>query len=362
MGEKIVTKKAPTIQEVARQAGVSIGTASNVMHGKSELHSPKTAQKVWESARSLGYRSNHLARSLARQRTATLGVVTERHQPMMIRNLYFSYLLDGFLEHAVPHTYQIKLISVLNDDPQNGVLHIENGTVDGAVLIAPVIDSPLLSWAQQSRLPVVVIGSTLPESFGLTCVDVDNEQATRQAIEWLIQQGHRRIGFVKGDPLHWSAYQREQAYLRSMQEHGIVPPQDWLVQGDYMLDSGRKAMEQLLKCRPPLTAIFASNDQMALGIMDACRQYRIRVPAEVSVVGFDNVEHAALTIPTLTTVHHPVREIGMQAAELLIEQVETDKRFAKRVLLPGELVVRDSTRPLEAEAMSASTRVRSTNQ
>jgi len=357
-----LTQKAPTIQEVARHAGVSIGTASNVLHGKSDLHSSKTSQKVWDSAKALGYRSNHLARSLARQRTNTLGVVTERHQPMMIRNLYFGYLLDGFLEYAVPHAYQVKLISILNDDPQNGVLHIENGTVDGVILIAPVIDSPLLSWAQQSRLPVVVCGSTLPESSGLTCVDVNNEQAVRQAVEWLIQQGHRRIGFVKGDRLHWSARQREQAYMRTMQEHGITPQQDWLAQGDYMLDSGRKAMEQLLKCRPPLTAILAANDQMALGIIDACRQYRVRIPAEVSVVGFDNVEHAALTIPALTTVHHPVREIGMRAAELLIEQVETGERFAKRVLLPGELVVRESTRPLETEAVSATNHNRTTNQ
>lgn len=332
-----------TLEEVARHAGVSLGTASNVLHGKRALHSNRTANKVLESANLLGYRSNHLARSLASKRTQIIGFVTERHQTMLTRNRYVIHVLDGILDYLVPLDYHIKLISLLNDEPQHVWSQIDNGTLDGAIVVAPVIGSPLLQWRERSSLPVVVVGSALPSEIPLSWVDVDNESAMFQLVDWLIAQGHRNIGFVQGPPQQWSALQRENGYRRALSHYQIALQPHWIAPGDYDTGSGVEAGKQLLAQNPDLTAIVAANDQMAAGVLEACRALGKRVPEDISVTGFDDMDLARHTTPPLTTIRHTIHDNAMKATKRLVAQIQSDEKPALvQELVPGELVIRDS--------------------
>jgi len=340
-------RRRPTLAVVAREAGVSIGTASNILGAKATLHSPATVERVLQVARRLGYRPNRIARSLAARRSQTIGIIMEPTHAVFTRNEYATAVLDGVVDCFGPEGYHIKIITLRDLNPRTLWAQIDDGTIDGAILIAPLIDSPLLAWHEHTQLPCVVVGSALPESLGFYCVDSDSEGMIAELVRWLIAAGHRRIGFVQGPEEQWSACQREHAYRQAMAAHGIRVSADWLARGFYTQEGGRLAAEQLLRVRPPLTAIIASNDPMALGVLEACRQHGVCVPDDLSVVGFDDMPLAALANPPLTTVRNPIHEIGYHAAQSLLEQMTTGEVKRGQCLIRGELVIRQSAAALK---------------
>ena len=346
-------KQTPTIKDVAAYAGVSVTTVTNVLHGRGHRFSEETRQKVLRAVEALGYRPNQVARSLVRRRSYTLGVVVEHFRGALLGNPYFSTLLDGVLAEAVQAGYQLKIIALTSSDIEHVRQRTEDGSIDGAILAAPLHQSPLLQWAQECPLPCVVAGSS-PRDLHAACVDVDDENAVYQGVKWLIAQGHRRIAFIAGPVNYWSAHQREQGYLRALSEAGIFVTSHWIRRGNYSTESGRWAMEKLLQVRPPFSAVVCCNDWMALGALEALRRRGICVPEEISVMGFDDVEAAAVASPPLTTIRQPVREIGMRAAKLLIQQIESGTRTPERVIFPGELVQRDSTTAFAPETADTS--------
>ncbi len=335
----------PTLEAVARAAGVSIGTASNILGAKATLHSPQTVERVLTVARQLGYRPNRIARSLAARRSQTIGIIMEPMHAVFTRNEYATAVLDGVVDCFTPEGYHIKIITLRDLHPRTLWAQIDDGTIDGAILIAPLIDSPLLKWHEHTQLPCVVVGSALPESLGFYCIDSDSEGMITRVVDWLVQLGHRRIGFLQGPAEQWSARQREAAYRQAMAAHGIAIREEWLARGFYTQEGGQLATEQLLTVRPRLTAIIASNDPMALGALEACRQHGIRVPEEMSIVGFDDMPLAALTNPPLTTIRNPIHEIGYHAAQALLELIQTGEARRGNCLLKGELIVRQSAAP-----------------
>ncbi|MCS7190114.1 MAG: substrate-binding domain-containing protein, partial [Fimbriimonadales bacterium] len=167
----------------------------------------------------------------------------------------------------------------------------------------------------------------------------------RRLVEYLLELGHRRIGFVRGPQNQWSAQQRLEAYLATLAAHGITVEPDWIAQGSYEYAGGFAAAEQLLRVRPRLTAIVAANDMAALGVLDACAQHGVRVPKELSVAGFDDIPLAALAKPPLTTMRTPIHDIGLEAARALLHQIETGETLHGTKLFEGELLVRESTAP-----------------
>ncbi|MDW8105943.1 MAG: LacI family DNA-binding transcriptional regulator [Armatimonadota bacterium] len=337
--------KRPTLKQLAEEAGVSIGTASNILSGKTQLHSPQTVERVLTVARQLGYRPNRVARSLAARRTHTVGVVVEPQHAVFTRNPYVTAVLDGVVDSLTPRGYHLKIITLSDLNPRTLWHQIDDGTVDGVIIVAPLISSPLLDYHAHTQLPCVVVGSTLPEALGFYCIDCDNEAMMSRLTEYLIRMGHRRIGFVKGPDNQWSAQQRLHAYLSVMGAHGIRVEADWIAPSNYEYSGGLAAAEQLLRVRPRLTAIIASNDMVALGVLDACAQHGVRVPADVSVVGFDDVPLAALAKPPLTTIRIPIHDIGVEAAQTLLHQIETGETLQGARLVQGELIVRESAAP-----------------
>ncbi len=343
-----VQRKRCTIKEVAARSGVSVATVSNVLQNKSHLYSPETAQRVWQAVRELGYRPSSVARSLIRQRTDTIGVILEERQELVL-DPYVMAVLEGILEYTAPRNYPIKIVSMLyQQNPDSFLAHVDDGSVDGVVLVAPRTYSAALQWAQQVDIPAVVVGSTLPET-PLPCVDVDDTAAIYQAVRWLIELGHRRIGHIAGPQTQWSGKRRLQAYYQAMQDARIEVEPGWVAEGRYTPPSGKEAMERLLDVSPPLTAVVCGNDWMAMGAMEAVYQRGLRIPEDISLIGFDDIDSAQWVTPPLTTMRQPAQQIGAKAAELLIHQIETGKRGREIVLFSTEMVVRQSVAPPKEE-------------
>jgi LacI family transcriptional regulator len=339
-----VQRKRCTIKEVAARSGVSVATVSNVLQNKSHLYSPETAQRVWQAVRELGYRPSSVARSLIRRRTDTIGVILEEREELVL-DPYVMPVLEGILEYTVPRNYSVKIISRLyQQSPDSFLAHVDDGSVDSVVLVAPRTHSTALQWAQQADIAAVVVGSTPPDA-PLPCVDVDDTAAIYRAVHWLIELGHRRIGHIAGPQTQWSAKRRLQAYHQAMQDAGIEVKPDWVVGGRYTPPSGKEAMERLLNMSPDLTAVVCGNDWMAMGAMEAISQRGLHVPEDISLIGFDDIDTAQWVTPALTTMRQPMRQIGAKAAELVINQIETGKRTREVVLFPAEMVVRQSAAP-----------------
>lgn len=339
-----IRRKRCTIKEVAARSGVSVATVSNVLQNKSHLYSPETAQRVWQAVRELGYRPSSVARSLIRQRTDTIGVILEERQEVVL-DPYVMWVLEGILEYTVPRNYPVKIISTMyQQSPDSFLAHVDDGSIDGVILIAPRMHSVALQWAQQADIPAVVAGSTFPDSV-LPCVDVDDATAIYHAVQWLIDMGHRRIGHIAGPQTQWSARRRLQAYHQAMQDAGTAVEPTWVAEGRYTPPSGKEAMERLLEVTPTLTAVVSGNDWMAMGAIEAIYQRGLRIPEDISLMGFDDIDSAQWMTPPLTTMRQPMRQIGAKAAELLIQQIETGKRAREVILFPAELVVRQSVAP-----------------
>ncbi len=336
-----VQRKRCTINEVAARSGVSVATVSNVLQNKSHLYSPETAERVWQAVRELGYRPSSVARSLIRQRTDTIGVVLEERQEVVL-DPYVTAVLEGILEYTVPRSYPVKIISLLyQQSPDSFLAHLDDGSVDGVLLVAPRTHSKALQWAQHSDVPTVVVGSTFPD-IPLTCVDVDDTAAIYRAVRWLVELGHRHIGHIAGPQTQWSARRRLQAYHQAMHDAGIEVQPHWIAEGQYTPPSGKAAMEMLLCRAPELTAVVCGNDWMAMGAIEAVYQKGLRIPEDISLIGFDDIDSAQWFTPPLTTIRQPMRQIGAKGAELLIQQIETGKRGREVTLFSAELVVRQS--------------------
>ncbi|OYT75722.1 MAG: hypothetical protein CFK49_01610 [Armatimonadetes bacterium JP3_11] len=340
----------PTLRDVAQRAGCSITTTSNILQGRSHMYKEDMVQRVLSAAHELGYRPNATARNLARRRTTTIGVVLDPQHARITHNVYAHDVLDGVLAYLEPRDYDIRLITPRANDPAAVWRRIDNGSIDGVILIAPVMGSPLLEWRHYSSLPAVAVGSTLPDEYLLSQVDIDNDAAMATLTEWVIQQGHRAIGFIKGHPLHWSAHQRERAFRRILSQHGIPIREEWILQGDYGPESGAIAATQLLSQKDLPTAVIAANDDMAVGFMQKCRELEIPVPETISVAGFDDAYWVQRMGIQLTTIQHDRYQVGYLAAQLLLHQLETGDSRPQRILIPGTLVVRRTVAPAYALA------------
>lgn len=333
-----------TIKEVAARSGVSVATVSNVLLNKSHLYSPETAERVWQAVRELGYRPSSVARSLIRRRTDTVGIILEERQELVL-DPYVMAVLEGILEYTAPRNFPVKIVSMLYQrEPDSFLSHVDDGSVDGVILVAPRTYSAALQWAYTADIPCVVAGSTLPNP-PLCCVDVDDIEAFYQATKWLIQVGHERIGHIAGPPTQWSASRREYGYRKAMEEAGLKVDPSWIVAGRYTPPSGKEAMEKLLQVSPPLTAVLCANDWMAIGAMEVVSRYGIRVPEDISIMGFDDIDSAQWVSPPLTTMRQPMRQIGLKAAELLLQQITLGERLEETVHFPAELVIRQSVAP-----------------
>jgi LacI family transcriptional regulator len=345
-------KKRMTIRDVAHAAGVSTQTVSRVLNNRPDV-APETLQRVQEVIRETGYEPNMLARSLTQGRSHVLGVVAYGLE-------YFgpSRVLTAIERQAAEMGYGITLNLILEPETDN-VDHVLNALrarqVDGIIWAIPEVSNNR-AWSRtkgsEMPVPVILVGGMAGRPY-LPSVGIDNEAIGRLATEQLVAGGARNVAIVTGPLSWWEAQQRLAGWRATLERHGLGASGNLIVEGDWTATSGEQGLYHLLEQCPDIDAVFASNDQMALGVLHGAHRLDKSVPEDLSVVGVDNIAEASHFWPPLTKVHQPLSDAGalaVQEIDRLIGRTRQSRRSQETppemTLLMPELIVRDSARPV----------------
>ncbi|HUG49530.1 MAG TPA: LacI family DNA-binding transcriptional regulator [Terrimesophilobacter sp.] len=325
-----------TISDVARAAGVSVPTVSKVVNGRYGV-APATSKRVLEVVAALGYETSLVASSLRRRRTNVIGILVAEFESFSVE------LLKGISSAATGTGYELLAYSGLVASgsrtgwERRSLSRLAGTLIDGAIVITPTVLMPTTS------IPVVAIDPHTGPG-GPSTIDSDNVAGARAATRHLIELGHRRIAHIRGRSDLASAELREAGYRESLAAAGIPFDPALVRDGGYQAALTAEAARELLTSPNRPTAVFAANDMSALGVLTVARELGLRVPQDLSVIGFDDVPEAANSTPPLTTMAQPLHDLGAQALEMLVGLLN-GQDVPSHVQLPAELVIRASTGP-----------------
>jgi len=332
----------PTLEEVARLAGVSRSTISRVINDHPNVRD-EVRERVWQAIRASDYQPHPVARSLVTRRTRIIGVVIPEAVTTLFTDPFFPLLLRGATESCNAHQYQL-MLSLLNAPASQEEMYqrvLRNGYLDGVVVASTSLGDALIPNLLRDHVTFMSVGRH--PNPRVHYVDVDNVGGAQMAVEHLIRLGHRRIATVTGR-LDMSAGQdRLTGYRQALEQHRIPAEEDLVFEGDFTEASGMAGMQELLARLP--SAVFAASDMMAVGALKALRQAGWQVPDDVALVGFDDVPIASAIEPALTTVRQPIDRLGAMAVDLLLSLLENppeENAPTHKIILPAELLVRRS--------------------
>ncbi|MFQ5604166.1 MAG: LacI family DNA-binding transcriptional regulator [bacterium] len=337
---------SPTIKDVAKKAGVSLSTVSLVINNKSNV-SPTTKKKVQEVIASLNYHPRRNARGLASKRTFNIGfILTEDH--FSLAEPFYTKIFLGTEFEARKHNYYVLLTTVKKSFKVHESVprFLLEKNVDG-VILAGKVPAKLIEYVQNLGIPLILVDYCLQMS-KVSNVFIDNFQGARQAVSHLMKSGHRKIAFIGGEINHPSIAERLRGYRETHIEHNL-PVADNLISHDEMstgVDDGYRATCKLLDAGVSFTALFASNDTMAIGAMRCLRERNLQIPKDVSLIGFDDIEVCLQVEPQLSTVRVFKEELGAIAVRRLVEKIEKEQSMVEQSLVPVELILRESTAPV----------------
>jgi LacI family transcriptional regulator len=332
-------KKRLDIRDVARHAGVSIATVSRTINAVPTVDR-ELAARVQRSIRELNYFPNTQARSLVSGRSRLLGLLISE-----ITNPFFPELIQGFEDSAIEHNYEL-LIGSTNYDPrrmESCIRRMVERNVEGVAVMTFGIEGPLLDELVARDIPMVFVDSPA-HGLRADALRVDYDTGILQALEHLSELGHREIAFITGPMVQRSCQLRQEAYVKAMGACGLPVRKRLMLEGDHTLVGGTHAAERLLGLEPRPTAVLCSNDMMAIGVLRRLAAEGVRVPGDVSVVGFDDIQLASYVYPSLTSVRMARSDLARGAFSVLrgyIEQPEITARAEVRI--PTRLVVRESS-------------------
>jgi LacI family transcriptional regulator len=330
-----MSQKTVTLEQVARLAGVSPSTVSRILNGTAVVSDDKR-HAVDDAVRKLGFVPNPMARGLAGGRTLSVGVVTQA-----IDSPFYGGTLRGIEDSLAEAGYSALFVSGHWDPAAEArcIDTLRSRRVDGIIVLTGRLSGIALR-ALSKTLPVVVTGRKL-QAPNLVALDFDNCAGARLATRHLIELGHERIAFIAGDPVHPDAQQRHKGYIEALIEAGLSYDQALVRQGHFHEEDGRAAVDALVAARTPFTALFSTNDQMAMGALLALHQHGLQVPRDVSLVGFDDLPASTYSVPPLTTVRQPAYAIGECAARAMLDLLRGVEPVVE--MPPPTLVVRSST-------------------
>jgi LacI family transcriptional regulator len=326
-----------TIVEVAAQAGVSFGTVSRVINN--DVHVKKeTRARVLETMQQLGFVANRQARSLAGGRSNTIGVLVPD-----LGTGYIEEIIRGIDAELSLTNLDLILYTTHRtaSKESNYVANLATGMVDGLLLVLPRSPADFIGNLTQRKFPFVLIDH---QGTGGDCaaVGATNWQGGYNATEYLVGLGHKRIGFITGSMDLGCSVERLAGYRSALRTNHVNEAPELVYEGNFIQSDGYAGASALLDLAQPPTAIFASNDVMAMGVLDAVRNHGLRIPDDVSVVGFDDIPQSALVRPALTTVNQPLEKMGRVATQMLLDKLKNPEKEADRIELPTQLIVRDS--------------------
>jgi LacI family transcriptional regulator, repressor for deo operon, udp, cdd, tsx, nupC, and nupG len=325
------------MEDVAKLANVSTATVSRALANKGNV-SKKTREKVLKAIEHLEYKPNRLAANFRKKTSETIAVILPD-----ISNPFFSEIVKGIKAEASKCGYYILLCDTGNDVDleEEFVTLVKEKFVDGIVLATARMPKEEIYKLSQ-EIPVILACEYI-EDYEVPTVSIDNVTAAREATEYLINQGHKQIGLLTGPLEIILCRDRIKGYRQALLLNEI-PIKDFLIQeGDFSVKSGYDIMLKLLSGEEKPTAIFASSDEMASGAMKACKSKGLRIPEDISIIGFDDIPLCELVEPELTTIHQPRFEIGLEAMKMLLNIIEKKELKQTRLVLPHQLKIRKST-------------------
>lgn len=334
-----------TLREVARRAGVAAGTASRALSDDpaiQRLVSSQTARRVREAARSLGYQPNPVARSLKTRRSHTIGVVIPD-----LTNPLFPPIVRGIEDRLMSSGYVALLGNSDNDVERESRLieRMQSRQVDGLILATTRREHPVVVETGHHGIPIVLVNRVV-DDHAYPSVATDDVRGIGLAMAHLTELGHRRLGHVAGPQEFSTGSGRYRGFLLGLHAAGLdTNPAAVAVAHAFSVDEGRRCCRELLNHRPAITAVVAANDMLALGCYQAIAEAGKICPRDVSIVGFNDMPFVDQLSPPLTSVRFPHRQVGVEAAELMLEQIADPGRAAKALLVPPELVIRGSSAP-----------------
>jgi len=329
----------PKIKDVARHAGVSVTTVSRVLNGEKYVKDD-LKRKVNRAIEELGYAPSHIARSLVRKKTSLIGVIVPD-----ITSSFYATILGSIEEEASANDYSL-LVCNISEDIDKELKYLNTFLemrVEGIIIMHEKINEEIRSLIHKMQIPVI-FSSVKPMDQQLVSVIVDDYQAAYDATAYLIDLGHQDIGFIGGDMRDITSGQnRYSGYRSALANHGVKIVYEHIRFGDYKVRSGYEQMQEILRTSQPPTAVFAVSDDMALGAMNCIRDNGLRVPEDISVLGFDGSQMTELVRPTLTSMEQPIQEMGKVTVKTLLNQIQSGTGPDADIVLEHRLVVRGSS-------------------
>lgn len=329
-----------TLEQIGELAGVSRATVSRVVNNHPNVRD-EVRERVLQVIQETGYQPNMAARSLASNRTGVLGLIIPRIVQSLFTDPYFPRLIQGVSQACNLSDYTLSLFLFHTEDEEHKlyprVMH--QGHLDGVIIASSQIDDPLIPQLLKNDMPFLVIGQPL-EFPDASFVDVDNVTGAYTAVTHLLRQGHRRIATITGRQDMAAGIDRRQGYVNALQSRGIHVDESLIVTGNFSESEAYDAMRLLLPYKPD--AVFVASDGMALGALRALLDSNLRVPTDIALVGFDDLPAATQRHPSLTTIRQPIRRIGALAVDTLIDIINNPTEPPRRIVLPTELVIRES--------------------
>lgn len=337
-----------TIRDVAKKANVHPSTVSRVLSGFNGI-SENTRDVVISTAKDLDFRPNAIARALSTQRTNTIGIVIPHVYEGFFNDNFFSQVMRGMMVESYVNDFKLIICGCENyiDEIKQIKQIMGSRQADGIIVMSSRLDVDTVEELINQKTPFVLIGHPIKQnSQDVSWVDANNNLATQQAIEHLIELGHRNIAYIGGDPENMTTQEREMAYRDTMGKFGLKINPKWIDYGYFDEPGGYVAVGRMkdLGADTP-TAYYAANDLMAVGIMRALDELGIRVPEVVSVIGTNNSPASAYTSPPLTTVQVPYAKMASQAVKILINRIKGGKLGQDNHIVDCALVIRSSTAP-----------------
>lgn len=331
----------PTIRDVAELAGVHPSTVSRVINDDSRI-SEKTKNKVLSIIKKLGYTPNAIARGLKTKRTYTLGMLIPD-----ITNPFFAEIARGVEDAANANGFNIILCNT-DDKLKKERIYLEilkGKRVDGLILGTAHIKDKSILELEKKKFPYILVSRNI-EKLNKNCIIVDDVAGGIMVTEYLIKLGHRRIAHITGPLKTRSALNRLKGYKLTLKKYEIEYRDELVGEGDFRIKGGYQVMKRFLKLAEPPTAIFAANDLLALGAMQAVQKKKYHIPEDFCIIGFDDIRLASFVYPPLTTIRQPMLEMGALAVKMLLKIIEEGEFNQRKIVLKPKLIIRESCRKI----------------
>ncbi len=334
--------KKITIADIAREAGVSTMTVSRYLSGSAPV-AKETGERIRKIIEKLGYQPNYLARGLSSKRSMILGVTIPRTEHVLMDN-YLAQVLSGITDVAQTFNYRVILLpfdpAVVKNDHEFVNL-FKSKLVDGLILLKTLHGDPRIKALAEAQIPFILVNHKY-YSNNVNFVDVKNMQGMQQAVEFLYKKGHRKIAFITGDLRETNARDRLNGFKKTMKKLALPIREEWIIQGQFQQKTAYQKSTCLFEGAERPTAVIASDDYMAIGVIQQAREHGLQIPKDLAVVGFDDIELARFFQPSLTTIRQPLLELGHMATEALLKIINKSQTIPVHRLLNVKLIERES--------------------